>query len=87
MKNVKFEDEPELWPEEFTDCFNLEKNIDQISADNAIEAALTEADHPPYFRQNNFVYTSDQLLVDAFKDQFYGQEISFRHTHIPEHYG
>jgi hypothetical protein len=83
---IKFDKAPPLWPEEWTDHFVLNSNSDKDLKEQAVITAATEAGEPIYQVEGNHVYTNSQKMVDDLKDQLYGYEIPFQHTHIPEHY-
>lgn len=87
MKKVNFETAPNLWPEEFTDHFVFDGNSDKELLEECLEHAIEEADNPIYELRGLHLFTDSQILVDALKDQLYGYEIAFQHTHIPEYYG
>lgn len=87
MKIVKFAPEPDLWPEQYTDLFQINEDARTEDVNAAISEALVAADTPLHERTDRQVFTDSQTLVDELKDALYGYEIPFRHTHIPAHYG
>jgi hypothetical protein len=87
MKKVNFEEAPNLWPEEYTDHFVFDANSDKELLEECLDNAIEAADTPIYELRGLHLFTRSQILVDELKDQLYGYEIAFQHTHIPEFYG
>lgn len=89
MQPINFREEPPLWAEQYTDLFNFEIKTDsellKQAVGKSVETFETGTDY--YKLENGCIAVDNQLLVDELKEQLYGFEIVYRHTHIPQFYG
>jgi hypothetical protein len=84
---VRFPEEPALWPETYTDCFAFDLNAALGDINECVRAAFLQSGESPHTMQGRCLFTDSQAMVDCLKDEAYGYEIAFRHTHIPERNG
>ncbi|MEO0626656.1 MAG: hypothetical protein AAFY91_06685 [Bacteroidota bacterium] len=88
MSHINFHDDPDLWPEEWTDCFQIDlnantKDVGKSLLDAAKQSNVANNQDFVVFPQHHILFTSHQYFVDCIKDELYGAEIAFSHTHIP----
>jgi hypothetical protein len=89
---IRFAHEPDLWPEEWTDCFRVDLNHDADEYREAIAVVLEETGHDPTQRKGaeydhlpvmRIFVTDSQLLAERLREELYGREIAYACTHIP----
>lgn len=94
---ICFAHEPELWPEEWTDCFRLNLNHDADDLMEAVSVVLEETGHDPnriegieykFIPVLRIFVTDSQVLAERLREELYGREIAYAATHIPmAHHG
>lgn len=82
---IAFYPKPPLWPEMYTDCFALNRLADKEECEDvALEViADTAGNFFTYDSERRLLFTSDQVVVELFREKLYGYEIAFSHVHIP----
>lgn len=87
MPKIEFRKEPPLWPEEYTDFFNINTNAYEGELKEGVERALENFEHgcDYLFINSTQIAVENQLAVFELMEMLYGLEVAYQHTHIPKY--